>query len=87
MQAGANAKLSKATGGPFAATTIQVLIAGLLLLLVTAATGTMDAFGSLPGAPWRRAIGGIAIGGIAIAIYVASTIIMVPRLGATASAR
>jgi transporter family-2 protein len=77
VQAGANTQLSKATGSPFAATTIQVIIAGLLLLIVAAATGTTAAFGSLPGVPWWHAIGGIAT-----AIYVASTILLFPRLGA-----
>lgn len=77
VQAGANTQLSKATGNPFAATTIQVVIAGTLLLIVAAATGSIVAFGSLPAVPWWHAIGGIAT-----AIYVASTILLFPRLGA-----
>jgi transporter family-2 protein len=77
VQAGANTQLSKATGSPFAATTIQVVIAGVLLLIAAAATGTIFAFGGLPSAPWWHAIGGIAT-----AIYVASTILLFPRLGA-----
>src|SRR5262245_44544453 len=77
VQAGANTQLSKATGSPIAATTIQVIVAGVLLLLVAAATGTLAAFGRLPEVPWWHAIGGIAT-----AIYVASTIILFPRLGA-----
>lgn len=77
VQAGANAQLSKASGSPIAATTIQVSIAGILLLIVAALTGTVAAFGKLHGVPWWHAIGGIAT-----AIYVASTIILFPRLGA-----
>jgi bacterial/archaeal transporter family-2 protein len=77
VQAGANTQLSRATGSPFAATTIQVLIAGTLLLVVAAAAGTVLAFGSLPDVPWWHAVGGIAT-----AIYVASTILLFPRLGA-----
>ena len=77
VQAGANTQLSKATGNPFAATTIQVVIAGTLLLIVAALTGSVFAFGSLPAVPWWHAIGGIAT-----AIYVASTILLFPRLGA-----
>ncbi|MBL8529224.1 MAG: DMT family transporter [Burkholderiales bacterium] len=77
VQAGANAQLSKATGSPFVATAIQVLIAGALLLIIAAATRTTFAFGSLRGVPWWHAIGGIAT-----AIYVASTILLFPRLGA-----
>jgi transporter family-2 protein len=77
VQAGANTQLSKATGSPFAATTIQIVIAGTLLLIVAAVTGTVFAFGSLPAVPWWHAVGGIAT-----AIYVASTILLFPRLGA-----
>ena len=77
VQAGANTQLSKATGSAFAATTIQVVIAGTLLVIVAAVTGTVFAFGSLPAVPWWHAIGGIAT-----AIYVASTILLFPRLGA-----
>src|ERR1051326_6842399 len=74
VQAGATTKLSKETGSPFVATTIQVVIAGALLLVVAAATGTVVAFGGLPRIGW-----GHAIGGIATAIYVASTIPLFPR--------
>jgi bacterial/archaeal transporter family-2 protein len=77
VQAGANNQLSQATGSPFVATTIQVIIAGVLLLTGAAATGTVLAFGSLAGVPWWHATGGVAT-----AIYVASTILLFPRLGA-----
>jgi transporter family-2 protein len=77
VQAGANTQLARATGSPFAATTIQVLIAGMLLLAITVANGTALAFGKLPDAVWWHALGGIAT-----AIYVASTILLFPRLGA-----
>jgi transporter family-2 protein len=77
VQAGANTQLSKATGSPIAATTIQVIVAGGLLLIVACATGTLAAFGRLPDVPWWHAIGGLAT-----ALYVASTIILFPRLGA-----
>jgi transporter family-2 protein len=77
VQAGANAQLSKATGSPFAATTIQVVLAALLLSLVAITTGTAAAFGGLRAVPWWHAIGGIAT-----ALYVASTILVFPRLGA-----
>ncbi len=77
VQAGANAQLSKATGSPFAATTVQVVLAALLLLIVAIATGTAAAFGLLRAVPWWHAIGGIAT-----ALYVASTILVFPRLGA-----
>src|SRR5262249_47463671 len=60
VQAGANTQLSKATGSPFAATTIQVVIAGALLLVVAAATGTIVAIRGLPHVPWWHATGGIS---------------------------
>lgn len=77
VQAGANAQLSKATGSPFAATTIQVVLAAILLLIVALAAGTSAAFGGLRAVPWWHAIGGVAT-----ALYVASTILVFPRLGA-----
>ena len=77
VQAGANAQLSKATASPFAATTIQVVLAALLLLIVAIATGTAAAFGGLRAVPWWHAVGGVAT-----AFYVASTILVFPRLGA-----
>ena len=77
VQAGANTQLSKATGSPFAATTIQVLIAGTLLLVIAIASGAAGALANLPTVPWWHALGGFAT-----AIYVASTILLFPRLGA-----
>jgi bacterial/archaeal transporter family-2 protein len=77
VQAGANTQLSKAVGSPFAATTIQVVIAGAVLFILAAATGTTLAFANVPSVPWWHAIGGVAT-----AIYVASTILLFPRLGA-----
>jgi transporter family-2 protein len=80
VQAGANTQLSKATASPFVATTIQVVIAGTLLLIVAALTGSVVAFYNLSRAPWWHCIGGIAT-----AVYVASTILLFPRLGAVVS--
>lgn len=77
VQAGANTQLAKATGSPFAATTIQVVIAGTLLLGIAALTGSLFALHHLPSVPWWHASGGIAT-----AIFVASTILLFPRLGA-----
>jgi transporter family-2 protein len=77
VQAGANTQLSKATGSAVTATTIQVVVAGVLLLVVAALTGTLAAFGRLPEARWWHVVGGLAT-----ALYVGSTIILFPRLGA-----
>ena len=77
VQAGANAQLSKASGGPFTATALQLAIGALALLTITAVTGTVNAFVRLPEIPWWHAIGGVAS-----ALYVLSTILLFPRLGA-----
>ncbi|GER18865.1 DMT family transporter [Variovorax boronicumulans] len=77
VQAGANAQLSKATGSPFTATTLQLSVGTLALLAVALATGTLTALAGLSGVPWWHVIGGTAS-----AFYVVSTILLFPRLGA-----
>ncbi|WP_390347026.1 DMT family transporter [Variovorax boronicumulans] len=77
VQAGANAQLSKATGSPFTATTLQLSVGTLALLAVALATGTLTALAGLLGVPWWHVIGGTAS-----AFYVVSTILLFPRLGA-----
>jgi transporter family-2 protein len=77
VQAGANAQLAKATGSPFTATAVQLAVGVLVLLVVTAATGTLGALAGLPAVPWWHAAGGVAS-----ALYVLSTIVLFPRLGA-----
>jgi bacterial/archaeal transporter family-2 protein len=80
VQAGANAQLSKATGSPFAATTLQLGVGVALLMLVAGLSGSLGALSGLPQATWWHALGGIAS-----AIYVVSTIVLFPRLGAVVS--
>lgn len=80
VQAGANAQLSKAVGSPFAATTLQLSVGTGLLLLVALSAGPLAAFLALPQAAWWHLLGGIAS-----AIYVVSTIVLFPRLGAVVS--
>jgi transporter family-2 protein len=80
VQAGANAQLSKATGSPFAATTLQLSVGTIALLAVAALTGGLMALYLLPNAPWWHMIGGTAS-----AFYVVSTILLFPRLGAVVS--
>ncbi len=77
VQAGANAQLSRATGSPFAATTLQLSVGAAALFIVALLTGSMLALAALPGVPaWHL------IGGTASAFYVVSTIVLFPRLGA-----
>jgi len=80
VQAGANAQLSKAIGSPFAATTLQLTVGTALLFLIALFTGTLAALGALPRAEWWHLVGGTAS-----AIYVVSTILLFPRLGAVVS--
>ena len=80
VQAGANAQLSKATGSPFAATTLQLSVGTLALLVLALLTGTLTALSILPSVPWWHAAGGVAS-----AFYVVSTILLFPRLGAIVS--
>lgn len=80
VQAGANAQLSKATGSPFAATTLQLSVGTLALLVLALFSGTLTALAALPTVPWWHAVGGVAS-----AFYVVSTILLFPRLGAVVS--
>jgi len=80
VQAGANAQLSKAIGSPFAATTLQLSVGALLLLLLTLLSGTLVALSLLPNAQWWHVVGGTAS-----ALYVISGILLFPRIGAVVS--
>jgi bacterial/archaeal transporter family-2 protein len=80
VQAGANTQLAKATGSAFAATTLQLGVAALLLLAVTLVTGSLSALSLVPSAPWWHALGGMAS-----AFYVVSAILLFPRIGAVVS--
>ncbi|WP_210246342.1 MULTISPECIES: DMT family transporter [unclassified Mesorhizobium] len=80
VQAGANAQLSKAVGSPFAATTLQLAVGAIVLLSITALTGTTPALFAVRKTEWWHAIGGMAS-----AFYVVSTILLFPRLGAVVS--
>jgi len=80
VQAGANAQLSKAIGSPIAATTLQLSIGALLLLLLTLLSGTVLTLSLLPNAQWWHVVGGTAS-----ALYVISGILLFPRIGAVVS--
>jgi transporter family-2 protein len=80
VQAGANAQLSKAIGSPFAATTLQLSVGALLLLLLTLLSGTLVALSLLGNAQWWHVVGGTAS-----ALYVISGILLFPRIGAVVS--
>ena len=80
VQVGANTRLSKAMGGPFAATTLQLRVGAAALIVLAAAVGTLGTIRLLPEVTWWHAIGGLAS-----AFYVCSTIVLFARLGAVVS--
>lgn len=80
VQVGANTRLSRGAGGPFAATTLQLGVGAVVLILLSALVGTLGALGSLPEVTWWHAFGGLAS-----AFYVCSTIVLFTRLGAIVS--
>lgn len=80
VQAGANAQLAKAMQSPFAATTLQLAVAALALMILALPSGHLPALSLLPNAQWWHWIGGVAS-----AFYVVSGILLFPRIGAVVS--
>ena len=80
VQAGANAQLAKAIRSSFAATTLQLGVGALLLLILSVLSGSVWALSLLPDARWWHALGGVAS-----AFYVVSGILLFPRIGAVVS--
>jgi transporter family-2 protein len=80
VQAGANGQLSKTIGSPFAATLMQLSVGAAALVLIALLTGSLIALAELRHAAWWHALGGTAS-----ALYVVSTILLFPRLGAVVS--
>ena len=77
LQAAANARLGRAVASPFAAATVQLSIAAVLLLLGAAATGQLAALQRLGQASWWQPLAGLAS-----AAYVVAGIVVFARLGA-----
>jgi transporter family-2 protein len=77
LQAGANVQLSGVVGSPLGASTLQLAIGAGLLVALTAAAGTLGAFGSLAGADPAHLWGGLGS-----AVYITAGIVLFPRLGA-----
>jgi transporter family-2 protein len=80
VQVGANTQLSKGAGGPFAATTLQLGVGAVALIALAALVGTLGTVRLLPEVTWWHALGGLAS-----AFYVCSTIVLFARLGAIVS--
>lgn len=80
VQAGANALLARAAGSPLKATAIQLFVGAAVLVAVAVLSGQSEAFAGLAHVPaWHVA------GGAASAFFVASTILLYPRIGAVAA--
>lgn len=80
VQVGANTQLSKGAGGPFGATTLQLGVGALALIALAALLGTLGTIRLLSEVTWWHALGGLAS-----AFYVASSIVLFARLGAIVS--
>jgi bacterial/archaeal transporter family-2 protein len=80
VQASANLQLSKQTGNPFVASTLQLAVGTGALAALAAAAGVRGALGLLPDVAWWHLLGGLGS-----AIYITSAILLFPRLGAVVS--
>ncbi|MBM7791015.1 DMT family transporter [Tenggerimyces flavus] len=80
VQTSVNLRLNAAVGTPYGASTLQLGVAALLLLVVAVATGTVGAIAHVADVPaWQL------LGGIASPLYITSGILLFPRLGALAA--
>jgi transporter family-2 protein len=80
VQAGANVQLAGAMASPFAASTTQVALAAVALLVLSAVAGTLGALDLIGAAePWHL------IGGLGTALYITAGILTLPRLGAVSA--
>jgi transporter family-2 protein len=77
LQAGANVQLSGVMGSPLGASTLQLAVGAGLLVALTAAAGTLGAFGSLADADPAHLWGGLGS-----AVYITAGIVLFARLGA-----
>jgi transporter family-2 protein len=80
VQAAANLQLSKAAGSPLTASTVQIAVAMTVLLAVTGIGGGLPQPSLFRDVPWWQWLGGLGT-----AIYITSTILLFPRLGAVVS--
>jgi transporter family-2 protein len=77
VQAAANLQLSVAMGSPIGASTAQLAVGTVALVILAGLVGTLGAVDLLPDAePWHL------VGGLASALYITAGILLFPRLGA-----
>jgi bacterial/archaeal transporter family-2 protein len=80
VQASANLQLRTAAGSALTASTLQLTVGTFALLAVAALAGALRALDLLPAVTWWHLLGGLGS-----AIYITSTILLFPRLGAVMS--
>lgn len=76
LQAGTNAQLRAYVGSPVNAAVVSFVVGTIALVAVSVLTRQSWSGGQLTGAPWW-----IWVGGICGAIYVAASVVLVPRIG------
>ncbi len=79
LQPSVNARLADRVGGFLPSALVSFSVGTAALLVIVAASGRLPRLSGVGGAPWWELTGGL-IG----AVYVASTILVFPRLGTTA---
>jgi transporter family-2 protein len=80
VQASVNLQLNKAVGTPYGASTLQLWVAVVLLVLLAASAGAVGALDGIADVPaWYL------LGGLASPLYITSAILLFPRLGALAA--
>lgn len=80
VQASVNLQLNAAVRTPYGASTVQLTVATLLLVVITLSVGAVGALALVPDVPWWHLLGGLAS-----PLYITSGILLFPRLGALAA--
>lgn len=80
VQASVNLQLNAAVRTPYGASTVQLTVATLLLVVLTISAGAIGALALVPDVPWWHLLGGLAS-----PLYITSGILLFPRLGALAA--
>ncbi|AOS64619.1 DMT family transporter [Actinoalloteichus hymeniacidonis] len=81
VQASVNLQLNAAIKTPYGASTVQLIVATVLLAILAIAVGTIGALALIPDVTWWHLLGGLAS-----PLYITSGILLFPRLGALAAA-
>jgi transporter family-2 protein len=80
VQTSVNLQLNGAVKTPYGASTVQLTVATILLVVVALAVGTVGAVSLVPDVPWWHLLGGLAS-----PLYITTGILLFPRLGALAA--